>query len=120
MSASKLSGTVEAGTLKTGINIRDKNIKDGHYLDVEKYKLIEISSEKLYMKGTQYAGIFKVTIKGVTKEIEIPFDFLQLGDVADFNSTFTINRRDFSVGSGSMTMADNLTVNIKVKAKMEK
>jgi polyisoprenoid-binding protein YceI len=120
LSTSKLSGSIEANTLKTGVNMRDNHVKDESYLDVEKHKLIEISSIKLYTKGTQYAGMFKVTIKGVTKEIEIPFDFLPLGDLADFNGTFTINRRDFSVGSGSMTMADNLTVSIKVKAKMEK
>ena len=120
LSTSKLSGTVEAITLKTGVNMRDKHIKDETYLDVEKNKLLEISSVKLYTKGAQYAGMFKVTIKGVTKEVEIPFDFLQLGDLADFNGTFTINRRDFNVGGGSMTMSDNLKVTIKVKAKMDK
>ena len=117
LSTSKIKGTVESGTLKTGIGMRDNNVKDEHYLNAAHYKLIEISSEKLYPKGTQYAGIFKVSIKGVTKEMEIPFDFIQFGDEADFNSTFTLNRRDFNVGGGSMTMGDEVTVTIKVKAR---
>ena len=119
LSTSHLSGTVEAATLKTGINMRDNSIKDEKYLDVTKSKLIEISSTSLYPKGTQYAGMFKVTIKGTTKEMEIPFDFIPFGDEADFNTTFTINRRDFNVGGGSMTMSDNVTVTIKVKARAQ-
>lgn len=117
LSSSKLKGYVESATLKTGIGMRDKTIKDDNYLHVDKYKLIEISSVKLYPKGTQYAGIFNVTIKGTTKEMEIPFDFIQLGDEADFNSTFTLNRKDFNVGGNSMTMSDDVTVTIKLKAR---
>lgn len=117
LSSSKIRGTVESGTLKTGIGMRDKNVKDEHYLDAASHKLIEITSVKLYPKGTQYAGMFKVSIKGATKEMEIPFDFIQFGDEADFNSTFTLNRRDFNVGGNSMTMGDEVTVTIKVKAR---
>lgn len=117
LSSSKLMGSVESGTLKTGIGMRDKTIKDDNYLDAAGHKLIEISSVKLYPKNTQYAGMFKVTIKGTTKEMEIPFDFIQLGDEADFNSTFTLNRRDFNVGGNSMTMSDDVTVSIKIKAR---
>ncbi len=117
LSSSKLNGSVESGTLKTGIGMRDKTIKDDNYLDAAGHKLIQISSVKLYPKNTQYAGMFKVTIKGTTKEMEIPFDFIQLGDEADFNSTFTLNRRDFNVGGNSMTMSDDVTVSIKIKAR---
>ncbi|MCD6013056.1 MAG: hypothetical protein K0Q79_2918 [Flavipsychrobacter sp.] len=117
LSSSKLKGSVESGTLKTGVGMRDKTIKDDHYLDVAGHKLIEISSVKLYPKNTQYAGLFKITIKGTTKEMEIPFDFIQFGDQADFNSTFTLNRRDFNVGGSSMTMSDDVVVTIKIKAR---
>jgi polyisoprenoid-binding protein YceI len=119
LATSKLKGSVETETLHTGIGMRDKTIKDEHYLDAEKHKLIEISSVKLYPKDIYYAGLFNVTIKGITKEIEIPFEFIPYGDEADFNGSFTINRRDFEVGGSSMTMSDELTVTIKIKAKKQ-
>ena len=117
LSASKIKGSVDAGTLATGINKRNNDIKDEKYLDADKYKLIEGSSIKLYTKDNDYAGLFNITIKGVTKEIEIPFQFNQLGDLADFTGDFTLNRRDFNVGGSSMTMGDNVTVHILIKAK---
>ncbi len=117
LETSKLSGSVEAGSLVTGINKRDKTIKEDKYLNADTFKIIEISSEKLYYKGAAYAGTFKVKIKNTTKEIEIPFDFIPFGDEADFKGSFTINRRDFNVGGSSFTMSDDVTVTIAIKAK---
>ena len=117
LSGSKISGSVDAATLVTGINMRDNSIKGDKYLDAEKYKLLEATSTKLYTKDADYAGMFNITIKGVTKEIEIPFKFTPLGNLAEFDGEFTLNRRDFGVGGGSMTMADNLKVHIVIKAK---
>ena len=110
LATSKIKASVDAGTLATGINLRDYHIKGEKYLDADKFKLLEGSSTKLYFKDNDYAGMFNITIKGVTKEVDIPFQFNQLGDLAEFKGEFTLNRRDFEVGGSSMTMGDNVTV----------
>ena len=117
LGTSSLKGNVAVSTIKTGIDKRDKDLKKEGYFDAEKYRTITIASTKLYKKGTQYAGMFNVTIKGTTKQIEIPFDFIQHTNEAEFSGNFTINRRDFGVGGSSMIMADDLNVTIVVKAK---
>jgi polyisoprenoid-binding protein YceI len=117
LSTSIIKGSVDAGSLATGIGMRDNSIKGDKYLDAEKYKLIEGSSVKLYTKDNDYAGLFNITIKGVTKEVEIPFQYNPFGDLAEFRGTFTLNRRDFGVGGGSMTMGDNVAITIVIKAK---
>lgn len=117
LASSSLSGTVEVGTIKTGINKRDEDLKGSTYFDADKYKLIEVKSVKLYKKGAQYAGLFNITIKGVTKQVEIPFEFTEHENEAEFKGNFTINRRDFGVGGRTLTMADNADVSIDVKAK---
>jgi len=117
LSTSSLSGKVVVNSIHTGINMRDKDIKKEEYFDVDKFKDIEIKSTKVYYKGNAYAGLFDVTIKGVTRQIEIPFDFIQLSDEGEFKGSFTINRRDFGVGGGSMMMGDNVTITIDIKAK---
>ena len=116
LATSSLKGSVEVATLKTGIDKRDKDLMEEQYFNVDKFKSIEITSVKLYKKGAQYAGLFKINIKGVTREIEIPFDLIQQGKEAEFKSDFTINRRDFGVGGRSAIMADDLNVSIDVKA----
>jgi polyisoprenoid-binding protein YceI len=119
LSSSSLKGTVEVATIKTGIDKRDKDLLEEKYFDAEKYKSIEIKSTKLYNKGHGYAGLFNVTIKGVTKQVEIPFEFKQTGKDGEFKSGFTINRKDFGVGGNSMIMGDDVKVTIDIKAKEE-
>ena len=117
LAKSSLSASVEVATIKTGIDKRDADLQEEKYFNTAKYKLIEVKSTKINKKGNQYSGLFNVTIKGVTKQVEIPFDAKISGNDATFSGSFPLNRRDFGVGGSSMMMSDNLTVNIMVKAK---
>ncbi len=117
LSSSSLKGSVDVATINTGINTRNNHLKKEEYFNADTFKVIQISSVKLYIKGAQYAGLFDVTIKGVTKQIEIPFEFNQFADEAEFKASFPLNRRDFGVGGKSMILADELTITIDVKAK---
>ena len=58
-----------------------------------------------------------LTIKGTTKEISFPFKATAKGDDYLFEGEFPLNRRDFNVGGGSLTMSDHLTVSLKVLSK---
>ncbi len=117
LAKSALSASVDVTTIKTGINKRDEDLQEEQYFNSGKYKLIEMKSTKLYAKDGKYAGMFNVTIKGVTKQVEIPFEFTRNGNDAEFKGSFDLNRRDFGVGGSSMMMGDNLTVSIMIKAK---
>ncbi len=117
LATSSLRGSVEVETIKTGNNKRDEDLKEDKYFDAGKYKTIEVKSVKLYKKGAQYAGMFNVTIKGVTKQVEIPIEFIQNGNEAEFKGDFTINRRDYGVGGKTLTMSDDVNISIDVKAK---
>ncbi|MCW3121915.1 MAG: YceI family protein [Flavipsychrobacter sp.] len=112
-----LYATVDVATIKTNIKKRDAHLKKEKFFDAEQYKRIEVKSTKLYIKDAQFAGMFDVTIKGKTRHVEIPFEFNQLGNEAEFKGTFSINRRDFGVGSKTILMADYVTVTVDVKAK---
>jgi len=117
LAKSSLTASVEVETIKTGIDKRDKHLQQEEYFNTAKYKLIEMKSVKLYKKGNQYAGMFNVTMKGVTRQVEFPFTFTRNGTNAEFKGSFELNRRDFGVGGKSMTMSDDLTVDIMIKAK---
>ena len=119
LSTSSLYATVDVATIKTGINKRDEDLKAEKYFDAGKYKTIEIKSVKIYKKGTQYAGLFNVTIKGVTKQVEIPFEYNSTGKDAEFKGGFSINRRDYGVGEETLTMSDNLEISIEVKSNAQ-
>jgi polyisoprenoid-binding protein YceI len=114
--SSSLKGSVPVNSINTGIKKRDKDLQSENYFDAAKHPLIEVASTKLTAKG----GTFNVTIKGVTKPVEIPFTFTQSGNMAEWKGSFTINRRDFGVGGKSglaSMMSDDIHVAIDVKAK---
>ena len=117
LAASSLKASVEVATIKTGIAMRDDDLQGERYFNTDKYKLIEVASAKLYKKGTQYAGMFNVTIKGVTKQMEILFEFKETGNEASFTGSFPISRKDFGIGGRTLTMSDDVTVNIHINAK---
>jgi polyisoprenoid-binding protein YceI len=116
LSLSSLKGDVDVATLSTGIDKRDEDLQGEKYFNEDKYKKIEMVSTKIYATGPQYTGVFNVTIKGVTKQVEMPFEFTQQGNNGEFKGSFTINRKDYGVGGKSIIMSDEVKVSIDIKA----
>lgn len=120
LATSSLKGSVSVGSINTGNDKRDKDLQDPTYFDASSHKFIEMSSTKIVRKGNNYVGTFNVTIKGITKAFEIPFQFTEEGNKASFKSSFSINRREFSVGNKNglaMFMADDVYVYIDILVK---
>jgi polyisoprenoid-binding protein YceI len=109
---------IDAKTVNTGNDMRDKHLRDEDYFDVKNHPQIRFVSIKVTntkKNGTLFVS-GKLTMKGVTKEISFPFTATATQDGYLFNGEFSINRRDFKVGGGS-TVSDKLTVLLKVVAK---
>ncbi|PWT97225.1 MAG: YceI family protein [Bacteroidetes bacterium] len=119
--ASKFDVSVDAATVNTGIDMRDDHLKGEEYFDVKNYPKISFVSTKITQgpKSGNFIAVGNLTIKKVTKEISIPFKASSQGTDYVFEGEFKINRRDFEVGGGSLTMSDNLTVNLSVLARKE-
>ena len=114
LGTSHFSATIHAATTVTGVNKKDGDLQNA---DTIKYTQIEVESMNLYKKGTQFAGMFNVTIKGITRQVEIPFEFNQTGNDAEFRSSFNINSRNFGEGINALTMNEPAMVSIYIKAK---
>lgn len=119
LSTASFNVTVDAASVDTDMDARDKHLRKPEYFDVEKYPTISFKSSKitktnkegyLYMFGT-------ITIKGVSKEISFPFTQVAKDGGILFDGEFKLNRRDFGVGGKSFSMADELTVQLQVLAK---
>ncbi|THU30387.1 YceI family protein [Niastella caeni] len=109
---------IDASTVNTGVELRDKHLRSEDYFDVKNYPKIRFVSVKI--TGTKKNGTLfvsgKLTMRGITKDISFPFTWETIKDGYLFNGSFKLNRRDFKVGGGS-TVSDNLTVLLKVVAK---
>jgi polyisoprenoid-binding protein YceI len=114
---SKISASIQVNTINTGNNTRDNHLKRDDYFDAVKYPLINFNSIKLYRKANSYAGLFNVTIKNTTRQVEIPFTYTETDDQATFEANLTIDRRDYDVGGYSLVLSDEVNIHILVNAK---
>jgi polyisoprenoid-binding protein YceI len=112
-----LEASVQVATINTGNDKRDAHLRSDDYFDADKYKTILVKSKKLYKTTEGYAGLFDVTIKNITRQVVIPFQYIVNGNNAIFEGSFVINRLDYDIGSNSMIMGDNVTISIVVNTK---
>ncbi len=110
--------SVDANTINTNNNGRDKHLRKADYFDVQKFPIINLTSTKV--TASTVAGTYilfgNLTIKGVTKSVQFPFTVTTKPNGYLFAGSFEINRRDFGVGGSSISMADKLTVTLSVLA----
>jgi polyisoprenoid-binding protein YceI len=112
--------TVQAASLDTRSSGRDKVLRSDDFFDVEKFPTLSFRSSSVKSSGTEtYDVEGDLTIHGVTKHITVPVKRIGVrvmpgvGDFAGFETTFSIDRRDFGIlGSrwSGNTMAIDPTV----------
>ncbi len=109
--------TLKSATVKTGNDSRDKHLSKEEYFDAAKFPSIrlESTSVKAGDKG-KFLLAGKLTIKGHSKDVSIPFSAVQKGKGFVFDGECSINRKDFGVG-GSSTISDNVDISIHVLAE---
>ena len=122
LGASHFNVTIQVKTINTGIDQRDNHLRSEDYFEVEKYPVIHfVSTQVTTSTKKEYFFVFgKLTIKDVTKEISFPFKATPKESDILFEGEFTLNRRDYNVGGGSISMGDNVKLSLKVLAKTEK
>ena len=112
--------SVDASTVDTDIEARDNHLRRAEYFDVKTFPKIIFKSTRitktnkenyLYMFGT-------ITIKGVAKELKFPFKATPKDGGFLFEGEFNLNRRDFGVGGRSLSLSDELNVELSIFAKM--
>jgi polyisoprenoid-binding protein YceI len=110
---SSFNVSVDVNTINTGIDMRDSDLKKETYFNAEKYPTINFVSSAV--SAGNVTG--NLTIKGVTKEINIPFAATPTSNGYLFQGKFSINRKDFGVGGGSFVLSNHVDVELKVQAQ---
>ena len=94
---------IQANSIDTGFERRDKDLKGTAFFDVEKFPLITFTSREIVKQGAGWVARGPLTMHGVTKEIEIPFTYN--GRIRDkmsdprigFEGRVTLNRKDYGI-----------------------
>jgi polyisoprenoid-binding protein YceI len=118
LNASTLEASVEVATINTDNSAKDEHLRSEDFFDAVRYPKISLKSVAFKHKsGNNYVGTFTLTIKDKSKQIEMPFSFIDKGNAVEFKGAFKINRLDFGVGSSSMILSDDVTIKIDCEEK---
>jgi polyisoprenoid-binding protein YceI len=100
----KIDVTVQAASLDTRAPGRDKVLRSDDFFDVEKFPTLSFRSTGVKATGKEtYDVEGDLTIHGITKHITAPVNTIGvrvmpgIGDFAGFETTFTVDRRDFGI-----------------------
>lgn len=128
----KVNVTVDMSSIDTDEEKRDGHLKSPDFFDVANYPTATFISKKVVKKDDAYELIGDLTLRGVTKEIVIPFTFN--GSITDpwgnnrvgFEGSSLINRKDFGVSwnktmdNGGLVVSDEVKLKIHLEAILQK
>ena len=132
--ASSVEFTINAGSNDTGNADRDKHMRTADFFDVDKFPAITFKSTSIEptKKKDLYNVTGNLTIRGVTKKVTLPVQFLGAAkdpwgnEKAGFSLTTTINRKDYGVNwnkaldNGGFLVGDDVEVTINLETQKQK
>jgi polyisoprenoid-binding protein YceI len=119
-SRDSLEATIDANSVDTRVEMRDKDLRSPNFLDVQKYPSITFHSKQAKVTGAgklEFTG--DLTIHGVTKEVVLDVD----GPSAPIkdpwgnqrigaSASTKITRQDFGVNGAPGVVGDEITITI--------
>ena len=131
--ASTVEFTIDAASINTANDNRDKHLRSADFFDVEQYPTIAFKSTKIEPAGKdRYNVTGNLTMRGVTKVVTLPVAFLGFGkdpwgnERAGFEIETTLDRKDYGItwnkalDAGGYLLADDVKVTINLEAVKQK
>jgi polyisoprenoid-binding protein YceI len=123
-----VKAVIDATSVNTDRPDRDNHLRSADFFEVEKHPQITFESQRVEKRGDGFVAFGTLTMKGVAKEIELPFEFL--GKVKDprgktrvgFEATTVLNRKDYGINwsrmmdTGGAVVSDNVKINLQIEA----
>lgn len=123
--ASTVTATIGMQSVSTGDEGRDGHLKSADFFDVETYPTMTFASSAIRGDGAEYVLTGDLTIKGVTKSIELDLEFEGVspdpwgGTRVGFSAKGEINRRDFGLDFDVKIDTGGALVSEKIKIELE-
>lgn len=109
LEGSRVEVAIEVDSLDTRNEKRDAHLKSGDFFAAAQYPRMVFKSSRIMAMGQgRYLARGDLTIKDVTKQIDLPFTFLgrmpnpmnSSQEVVGFTVRYTIDRLEYGVGEG--------------------
>lgn len=110
-----LTAAVYTGSVDAGDAQRNAALPGEDWFDVAHYPKATFKSSKFVHKdGRSYEVTGKLSIKGIEKQVTIPFTLTPNGDTAVIKGGFDMKRTDFDVGEDQWASGQWIGLDVKV------
>ena len=128
LEGSKATFTVQIASVETDNEKRNNHLLTGDFFDAKKFPEMSFSSTSFAKEGDDFILNGKLTIRDVTKDVNVPVKLLGLGEhpmkkgklITAMRAEFSINRNDYGVGTGSWAatavVGDEVNINVLLEA----
>jgi polyisoprenoid-binding protein YceI len=109
LDASRFAFTVKVKSVNTNNGKRDGHLQSNEFFDAKRFPDMTFESKSIsHIRDNDYRVRGMLTIKDVTKEVDIPFTYFGFKqhpfnpkqDVAGFEARLAIDRLEYNVGNG--------------------
>jgi len=126
--------TIPVASVNTGNERRDNHLRSADFFEADKHPDITFVSERVTkVSDTELLVSGPLTIKGVSRQVELPIRILGVMDVpgemremlggvkhiASFETTLRLDRRDFGVGAGNWAMTAVVGADVDITIAVE-
>ncbi|MCG6567320.1 YceI family protein [Tessaracoccus sp. ZS01] len=124
----KINVVIQASSIDTGNADRDGHLRSGDFFDVETYPTIRFTSTKVTAAGEGLDVEGNLTIKDVTREVSIPFEYDGVAvdpfgnERVGLSGSVQVNRKDFglvwnaALETGGVLVSENVNLVFEVSA----
>jgi polyisoprenoid-binding protein YceI len=121
---SSVNVTIKTTSINTDNTGRDTDLRSAGFFDVEKFPEITFQSKSVEKKGNDYVAHGTLTIKGVAKDVDLPFELKgpadagKMGKVMGAHASLTVNRQDFGVAKAPGMVGNEVKIDLNVEAHL--
>ena len=124
---SRVEFIIDAASIDTKNEDRDKHLRSADFFDVEKYPEITFKSSKVTrIDDDSFAVVGDLTMHGITKQITLTVDYLgemvaMGGTRAGYELSTTLNRKDFDIvwnktlDNGGLVLGDDVEIEVHLE-----
>jgi polyisoprenoid-binding protein YceI len=109
---SKLDVVIEMASVDTGDKERDDTLKSADLFNVAKFPQSHFTSTQITKTANGYDAAGKLTIRGVSKDVHVPFTFSAAN--GSLLGKVTLKRLDYGVGQGDWKATDQVGNDVAV------
>jgi len=124
---SSVNVTIKTASINTQNERRDNHLRSEDFFNAAKDSVITFVSKKVEKRGEGFVAVGDLTMRGVTKPVELPFTIL--GKIEDargkrigIEAALTVDRFDYGVKwdrtieSGGLVVSKEVNINLTVEA----